>query len=125
MDSSDIAFRMAAIGAVRQAFMNGGPTILEPIMAVEVSAPEEYQVREERGRRREGKEKMRKENGRIIVCLLACLFVCVITYLKKGEEGERKKDCSTRVKIFQEEEEKVMKETRTLTSLLLFSHSSV
>lgn len=43
VDSNDMAFRMAAIGAVRQAFNQGAPTILEPIMALEVSAPEEYQ----------------------------------------------------------------------------------
>ena len=44
VDSNDLSFRMAAIGGVRQAFLKGGPVILEPIMSVEVTAPEEYQA---------------------------------------------------------------------------------
>ncbi len=44
MDSNDLAFRLAANGAVRSAIVKAGAVILEPVMSVEVSAPEEYQV---------------------------------------------------------------------------------
>lgn len=43
VDSSEIAFRLAAMAAIREAYALAGPTILEPIMKVEVSAPEEFQ----------------------------------------------------------------------------------
>ncbi len=43
VDSSDIAFQMAAIGAFREAFPKAGPVILEPIMKVSVEGPTEFQ----------------------------------------------------------------------------------
>jgi elongation factor G len=43
VDSSDIAFRIAAMAAVREVYMAAKPTILEPIMKLEVQAPEEFQ----------------------------------------------------------------------------------
>ncbi len=43
VDSSELAFRLAAMAAVREAYASAGPTILEPIMKVEASAPEEFQ----------------------------------------------------------------------------------
>lgn len=43
VDSSELAFNLAAQGAVKQVFENGGWKILEPIMVVEVTAPEEFQ----------------------------------------------------------------------------------
>jgi elongation factor G len=43
VDSSEIAFRLAAMAGFREAYPAAGPTILEPIMTVEVSAPEEFQ----------------------------------------------------------------------------------
>ena len=43
VDSNELAFKMAAIFAVKDAFKNGGPILLEPIMKVENSTPEEYQ----------------------------------------------------------------------------------
>jgi elongation factor G len=42
VDSSEIAFKMAAIIAFQDAAKKGGACILEPIMQVEVITPEEY-----------------------------------------------------------------------------------
>ncbi|KAA8998841.1 elongation factor G [Affinibrenneria salicis] len=42
VDSSEQAFRMAAIFGFREACKQASPVILEPIMAVEVETPEEY-----------------------------------------------------------------------------------
>ena len=43
VDSNENAFKMAAILAVRDAFQKAGPVLLEPVMDVEVTTPEEYQ----------------------------------------------------------------------------------
>ena len=43
VDSSDIAFQAAAIGAFREAYMKARPCILEPIMKVSVEGPTEFQ----------------------------------------------------------------------------------
>ncbi|MDR1804162.1 MAG: elongation factor G [Treponema sp.] len=43
VDSSDIAFQQAAIGAFREAYMKAKPCILEPIMKVAVEGPTEFQ----------------------------------------------------------------------------------
>lgn len=43
VDSSDQAFQTAALGAFREAFEKAKPVILEPIMKVEVVAPNEFQ----------------------------------------------------------------------------------
>lgn len=43
VDSSELAFMLAAQGAVKDCFANGGWQILEPVMMVEVVAPEEFQ----------------------------------------------------------------------------------
>jgi elongation factor G len=43
VDSSDIAFQMAAIGAFREAYGKAKPCILEPIMKVSVEGPTEFQ----------------------------------------------------------------------------------
>jgi len=42
VDSSEVAFRMAAINAFKEAAARANPVILEPIMKVEVRTPEEY-----------------------------------------------------------------------------------
>jgi len=42
VDSSEIAFRMAAILGFKEAFLKGSPVFLEPSMKLEVSTPEEY-----------------------------------------------------------------------------------
>jgi elongation factor G len=42
VDSSSMAFEIAARAAMREALQKGGPALLEPIMKVEVVTPEEY-----------------------------------------------------------------------------------
>jgi len=42
VDSSAMAFEIAARAAMRQALQQGGPVLLEPIMKVEVVTPEDY-----------------------------------------------------------------------------------
>ncbi|MEA4812257.1 MAG: elongation factor G [Anaerolineaceae bacterium] len=42
VDSSEMAFRMAAIFALREAAEKAAPVILEPVMHVEVTVPQEY-----------------------------------------------------------------------------------
>ena len=43
VDSSDLAFQTAAIGAFKDAFSKAEPAVLEPIMKVEVESPTEFQ----------------------------------------------------------------------------------
>ena len=43
VDSSDLAFQVAARAAFRQAYLNARPAILEPIMKVEIELPSEMQ----------------------------------------------------------------------------------
>ena len=42
VDSSEMAFKIAGSMAVKDAFAKADPTILEPIMRVEVTMPEEF-----------------------------------------------------------------------------------
>lgn len=43
VDSSEMAFKIAAIAAFREGYGKAKPTILEPVMKVEVQTPEEFQ----------------------------------------------------------------------------------
>jgi elongation factor G len=43
VDSNELAFKMAGIFAFKDAVKNAGPILLEPIMKVEVTTPDEYQ----------------------------------------------------------------------------------
>ena len=43
VDSSDIAFQTAAIGAFREGYEKAKPVILEPVMKVSITAPTEFQ----------------------------------------------------------------------------------
>jgi elongation factor G len=43
VDSSEMAFKMAGLFAFREAMEKANPDLLEPIMAVEIETPEEYQ----------------------------------------------------------------------------------
>ncbi|WP_034091452.1 elongation factor G [Streptacidiphilus albus] len=42
VDSSDLAFRIAGAQAFKEAARRAGPVLLEPVMAVEVTTPEDY-----------------------------------------------------------------------------------
>lgn len=43
VDSSEMAFKLAAMAAIRECYNSAAPVVLEPIMKLEVSAPEEFQ----------------------------------------------------------------------------------
>ncbi len=43
VDSSELAFKIAARAAFKEAFMQAGPVLLEPIMKVEVETPTDFQ----------------------------------------------------------------------------------
>lgn len=43
VDSSDMAFQAAAIGAFREAYKKANPIVLEPIMKVSIEGPQEFQ----------------------------------------------------------------------------------
>jgi elongation factor G len=43
VDSSELAFSQAAVGAFKQAYIKAGPVILEPVMKVSVEGPSEFQ----------------------------------------------------------------------------------
>ena len=60
VDSSELAFRLAAVGAMRQSFPLATPTVLEPIMSVEVVAPDEFQVCGREREREGGRERERE-----------------------------------------------------------------
>ena len=42
VDSSELAFRLAAISCFKETFVKADPVLLEPCMSVEVTCPEEY-----------------------------------------------------------------------------------
>lgn len=44
VDSSEHSFCLAAHGAIKQCFENGSWQVLEPVMLVEITGPEEFQV---------------------------------------------------------------------------------
>jgi elongation factor G len=43
VDSSDVAFQLASVGAFREGFQKAGPVLMEPIMKVAVEGPSEFQ----------------------------------------------------------------------------------
>ena len=43
VDSSDVAFQLAAVGAFKEGYKKAGPVIMEPIMKVAVEGPTEFQ----------------------------------------------------------------------------------
>ena len=65
VDSNEMAFKMAAIFAVKDAFKNANPILLEPIMKVENATPEDYQgdIMGDLNRRRGVIQGMESKNG--------------------------------------------------------------
>lgn len=43
VDSSELAFRLAGLGAFKEAFGKAAPVVMEPVMKVEIVAPSEFQ----------------------------------------------------------------------------------
>ncbi|MBW7896166.1 MAG: elongation factor G [Opitutaceae bacterium] len=91
VDSSELAFKMAGIFAFKEAMKKASPILLEPIMAVEVTTPEEYQgdLMGDINRRRGQIQGIENKNGAGIVAAhvpLETLFgyVTDIRSLSKG-----------------------------------------
>ena len=91
VDSSEIAFKMAGIFAFKEAMKAAAPILLEPIMKVEVTVPEEYQgdIMGDINRRRGQIQGMESREGACIVAALVPLetmfgYATDIRSLSKG-----------------------------------------
>jgi elongation factor G len=91
VDSSEMAFKMAGIFAFKDAMKNAKPILLEPIMGVEVTTPEEYQgdLIGDINRRRGQIQGMENKNGACIITSAVPLenlfgYVTDIRSLSKG-----------------------------------------
>jgi elongation factor G len=91
VDSSEMAFKMAGIFAFKDAMKNAKPILLEPIMGVEVTTPEEYQgdLIGDINRRRGQIQSMENKNGACIITAAVPLenlfgYVTDIRSLSKG-----------------------------------------
>ena len=69
VDSNELAFKMAGIFALKDAFKKAGPILLEPIMKVEVTTPDEYQgdLVGDISRRRGAIQSIDTKTGQVIV----------------------------------------------------------
>ncbi len=69
VDSSELAFKMAGIFGFKEAMKKANPILLEPIMGVEVTTPEEYQgdLMGDINRRRGAIQGIENKNGAAIV----------------------------------------------------------
>lgn len=79
VDSSEMAFKMAGIFAFKDAMKKAKPILLEPIMKVEVSTPEEYQgdVMGDLNRRRGQIQNMETRDSVLVIVAfvpLECMF---------------------------------------------------
>jgi len=91
VDSSEIAFKMAGIFAFKDAMAKAKPIMLEPIMKVEVTVPEEYQgdIMGDINRRRGQIQGMESREGACIITALVPLetmfgYATDIRSLSKG-----------------------------------------
>ena len=88
VDSSDVAFRLAAVGAFRQAYARAAPVVLEPQMQVEVRAPVEYQgsLMGDLNRRRgmiqdavgEAEDTVITAQARALLTFACCAWLCML-----------------------------------------------
>jgi elongation factor G len=69
VDSNELAFKMAGIFALKDAFKKASPILLEPIMKVEVATPSEYQgdLVGDISRRRGNIQNIESKSGQVIV----------------------------------------------------------
>ena len=118
VDSSELAFKIAARGAVQQACDKAGAVILEPVMQVQVVAPDEYQgglvggINKRKGMI-EGTETM---NGLVTInCLvpLANMFG-YSTELRSGTQGkgEYTMEYKTHMPVMPQIQEELIKDFR-------------
>jgi elongation factor G len=91
VDSSELAFKMAGIFAFKEAMKKANPILLEPIMGVEVTTPEEYQgdLMGDINRRRGQIQGMENKGGACIINAFVPLemlfgYVTDIRSLSKG-----------------------------------------
>jgi len=91
VDSSELAFKMAGIFGFKEAMKNAKPILLEPIMGVEVTTPEEYQgdLIGDINRRRGAVSNMENKSGACIITATVPLemlfgYVTDIRSLSKG-----------------------------------------
>ena len=94
VDSNELAFKMAGIFALKDAFKKAGPILLEPIMKVEVTTPSDYQgdIVGDISRRRGAIETIDSKSGQVVVNAnvpLAEMFgyATAIRSLSKGRAG--------------------------------------
>ena len=91
VDSSELAFKMAGIFAFKEAMKKADPILLEPIMGVEVTTPEDYQgdLMGDINRRRGAIQGIENKNGAAIITAFVPLenlfgYVTDIRSLSKG-----------------------------------------
>jgi len=91
VDSSELAFKMAGIFAFKEAMKKADPILLEPIMGVEVTTPEDYQgdLMGDINRRRGAIQGIENKNGAAIITSFVPLenlfgYVTDIRSLSKG-----------------------------------------
>ncbi len=91
VDSSELAFKMAGIFGFKEAMKKANPILLEPIMGVEVTTPEDYQgdLMGDINRRRGQIQGMENKNGACIINAFVPLemlfgYVTDIRSLSKG-----------------------------------------
>lgn len=91
VDSSELAFKMAGSFAMREAVKNAGMVLLEPIMKVEVTTPEEYMgdVIGDLGSRRAQIQGTNNRGNVVIITALAPLaemqgYVTILRSMSKG-----------------------------------------
>ncbi len=94
VDSNELAFKMAAIFAVKDGFKKAKPILLEPIMKVENTTPEEYQgdIMGDLNRRRGRINEIDNKNGLSIVNAVVPLaemfgYATAIRSLSKGRSS--------------------------------------